>query len=403
MAANPTLLVQQRDEGIKRLRARIPEFEETILNSIRHAVTDRTGEEDIQFWLGMRDVTLACLDCCLLAIEQGGAYQGPVPPVVVIQARRAVRNRVGITTAVTRYLIAFQIVFDCLLEEFGGDGVPVECRFELVRQVATAATSLLVQLLAQVVGIHSAELERSKQTTAQREAAAVVRVIAGERPCDREFDYDVTLEHLGLIGHGADAVRAIQATADQLGYRSKVIHHDDGTVWAWLGTCRAIEVGRVEEIILAFADVVVAMGEPVEGLLGFRETHRLAQRALLVGRITGQRSTRYAHVARSANTLADPIYNRWLNDTFITPLTMHPEGDVLLKTLAAYYQAARNAAKAAKLLKGGRSTVTRHLEKVREIIDRPLSLCHTDLEDAVQLAMLYLAAADRGVPDLPAS
>jgi PucR C-terminal helix-turn-helix domain/GGDEF-like domain len=389
-------LEQMQLDLVERLRLRRPEALEAVVTYMHRLVPHPTRVRDAQLALGWREVASACLDCGLLAIEQGDEWLGPIPPIVVVQERRAVRNGIDLSIGVSRYLAVYRLAWDFVLEELGYSDISDRDRTLVLRQASMATMSLLTQLLGEVTDVHVGELKSGMRTSAQREAGLMRRILAGERINEREMDYDFDVEHVGVIGWGEGAVKALAVVADRLGYQRWIVSNDDGTVWAWLGTSRGCAVADIKKALDSdtYAQVFAAIGEPASKIAGFRDTHGLAQGAYLVAQLSQQRITRYADVAREARALQDPLHAKWLMRTYVTPVVEHRDGATLLKILEKFYEAARNVDKAAKLLDIGRHTVERRLDKVGEIIGRELRTCHTEMEGALRLAQLHESSGE---------
>ena len=111
-----------------------------------------------------------------------------------------------------------------------------------------------------------------------------------------------------------------------------------------------------------------------------------------MAKLSGQRLTLYADVAREARALQDPMHARWLIRNYVTPIMEHREGAALRKTLETFYDAAQNVDKAAKLQKSDWHTVRRHLDKVGDIIGCQLATVHAEMELALSLVRLHEGA-----------
>ena len=382
-------LEQARIELVERLRSRRSALEEMILAYARGAAAEGANE-DTQFLVGQAQLVSACLDLGLMAIEQSEEWSGPIPPIVVVQARRAVRNGVSLAVALHRYLTGYALAWDCVLEEVMSGETPEAYRATLLRQSWAAAASLLARVLAQAADAHIGGLRRGVQTRGQRCAELVGRLLAGAPVDVSELDYDFDQEHLGVIATGLGAEETVAILAERLDRQLLSAPQIDGSVWAWLGGRPGLSVANMERHLPAdrFAEVVVAIGDPGCGRAGFRLTHRLAQAALLVAQRRRQRITRYVDVALEAHALHDPAFASSLVAAYVAPLEGERRGAVLLETLQAFYATGRNESKAAQALEVGRHTVQRRLGRVEQIIGRPLYACHAEIEVALRLAAL---------------
>lgn len=383
-------LERKLQDVVDRLRLRRQDALETVVTYLDSS-TDMARTHDVQLALGWREVASACLDCGLLAIEQGDEWSGPIPPIVVVQERRAARNGIDLPTSMARYITIYRLAWDFVLEEFGCCDISDGDRTLVLRRVSMATMSLLTQLLAEVTRVHVSELKYSMRTSTQNNAGLVRRILAGERVNGDEIRYDFDAEHICVIGWGEGAAKTLAGIADRMGYQRWIVSNDDGTVLAWLGTSRGCMTADIKGALgnATCASVFAAIGAPAEGLVGFRDTHGLAQAAYLVAQLSRERITVYADVAREARALQDPLHTKWLMRTYITPVLEHDNGASLLRTLEKFYEVAHVVDKAAKLLGIGRHTVERHLDKVGEIIGRELQTCHAEMELALRLTQLH--------------
>lgn len=385
------LLEQVRLEVVEHLRSRRREALEAVAASMLGSAPDADVVRDAQLTLGWSEVACACLDCGLMAIEHGEEWSGPIPPIVVIQERRAARDGIDLSVSVARYITAYRLAWDFVLEEISDGNIPDRDRTLMLRRASAATMSLLTELLAEVTQVHFNELKHGMRTSAQNNAGLARRILTGERVNGDEIDYDFDAEHIGVIAWGEGATKALAGVADRLGYQRWIVSNDDGTVWAWLGTNRGCAAADIKEALRSdtCTSVFAAIGDRAAGLTGFRDTYGLAQAAYLVAQLSRERITVYADVAREAHALQDPLHVKWLMGAYITPIVEHHDGASLLRTLEKFYEAAYVVDKAAKLLGIGRHTVERHLDKIGEIIGRDLRTCHAEMELALRLAQLH--------------
>jgi len=382
------LLERERIDLAGRLRLRLPEALDAALAYMLSSVPDSAVQQDVR--LGWPEVIGACLDCGLVAIEHGEQWAGPVPAIVLAQARRAARGGVKLAVVLDRYRAVYQAAWDFVLEEIAAGKTPQPRRAILLREASAATTALLVRVLTEVTQAHAGELERDAHTSAQHREDLVRRVLAGRRVDRGELDYDLDGEHLALIATGPGAERALEALAERAGRRLLAVEQDDGTVCAWLGgRARLLPAALVCHVPNgAHADVAFAVGGPARGSRGFRRTHRLAQAALLVARHWPARITLHEDVQLLAQALHDEDYAMSLIETYIAPLEGERDGATLRRTLAVFYDAAHNKKRAAKELDVDRHTLQRRLSRVGELIGRPLDAHHGEMNAALKLAEL---------------
>lgn len=382
-------LACKRLDVVDRLRMRYPDVLETVDTYLLRSASDKVKVPDVQLECGWREVASACLDCGLLAIEQGDEWSGPIPPIVVVQEHRAARNGIDLPTSIDRYTSAYRLAWDYALEEIGYSDFSEQDRMLVQREVSRASLSLLSRLLSEVAKVHI-ELKDGLRTS-QNDAKLASRILAGEPIERREIDYDFEAEHVGVIAWGEGAATTLDMVARNLGYHRWIVLHHDGTAWAWLSRsndCSSEDIARALGSDM-YPGIFAAIGKPAPLLSGFRDTHHLAQAAHRVAKLSGQRITQYEQVAREARALQDPAHARWLIRTYITRIMEHREAAALRTTLEKFYETGRNAEKAGKRMGVDRHTVNRRIEKVGELIGRDLRTCHADMEVALSLARLY--------------
>ena len=158
--------------------------------------------------------------------------------------------------------------------------------------------------------------------------------------------------------------------------RVLVVPPGEGAVWAWLGARRRLDPAELEG--LAAEDwpprVSLAIGEPGQGLAGWRLTHQQALAALPVALRSGQTVVRYTDVALLASILQDDLLAASLRELYLDPLSDERDGgETLRRTLRAYISSERNLTSAAAALGVSRRTVANRLRSVETKIGRSLN------------------------------
>jgi PucR C-terminal helix-turn-helix domain/GGDEF-like domain len=372
-----------------RLRARRSELEQVTLTRV-YAIADPTQAPDPDYPDGLRAAVADALDYGLEGIDRGAHRPPVVPPSLLIQARLAAQNGIGLDTVLRRYFAGFALFRDFLVEEADGvDG-------EEVRRALRGHASLFDRLVAAIAEEHTRESERKVATSGQRQAELVRRLLDGEAIDASELGYEFDAQHLGAVAIGSGAEEALRDASLALDRRLFMVRRDEGAVWAWLGARRAIEA---EPLMRELSEiwpprVSLWLGEPGRGLAGWRLTHRQAAAALRVGRHGEQKIVRYADVALLAGILQDDLLAISLRQLYLEPLKKERDGgEALRRALQAYFAADRNVSSAAAALGIKRHTVTTRLRAVERRVGRSLSACATDIELALRLE--DLEAPDR--------
>jgi polyhydroxyalkanoate synthesis regulator phasin len=374
-----------RADLVARLRGRSAEIEDAIFNRVR-ALAEPAESEDAEYRAGLRATVAESVDYALISIERGDDWTGRIPAAAAEQARRSARNGVGLDTVLRRYAAGDRLVGEIIMDEAR--------RFpnEALRQVLRTQSTHVDRLMASVATEYMDELELMRRSPAQRVMERVQRLLAGDAPLDAEgLDYEFDAWHLGIVVTGARAGVAARTLAAGLSRQPLVVVRGNDSAWAWLGGRELLEVGEVERYLAAgvLGDVSLAVGEPREGLEGWRLTHHEAQAAQQVMLRRSQPLTQARDVILLAAVLRDESLAKSLRETYLAPLDEHGDsGLVLRKTLRAYSVAGFNAATAAAALGVDRHTVQRRLRKVEEALGRLLHSCHAELEVALSLEEL---------------
>ena len=376
-------LEQGRRELAERLRARRGEIEEALLTRT-YAIADPSEIADPEYAQGLRAAVSAALEYAFEGIERGEERVPPVPTVLLAQARLAARNGVPLDTVLRRYFAGYSLLSYFIVEEVG-DGDLMRGP-ELQRQLASQA-ALFDRLLAAISEEHMRESETLHLSSEQRRTERVERLLAGELVETSGLTYEFGGWHLGLVASGAGAERAIRELAAGTDCRLLLLRREEEMLWAWLGARQRIDPAEPSRSASRpDADSVLAIGEPGEGLAGWRLTHRQAAAALTIARRGGEATVRYADVALLASVLQDDLLAISLRQLYLAPLEEgRDDGALLRRTLLSYFEHERNAASAAAALGVTRQTVNNRLRMIEEKIGRPIGRCASELEIALRL------------------
>lgn len=378
-----------RCELVIRLRERLTEIEDAIFARAR-TLSESVGEEDPEYVAGLRATVSESLDFALAHIEKGEEWMGPIPSTAAMQARRSARAGVRLDTVLRRYAAGDRLLGDFIMDE--ADRFPSQD----LRKILRTHGPQVDRLMAAVATEYMDEVARMRRSPTQRLAERVQRLVAGESPADiGGLEYTFDAWHLGMIVKGAKAEACARSLAAGLDSQVLIVPRGSGIVWVWLGARRPLAAPDVERLLSdgVAGDASLAVGEPRNGLEGWRLTHREAQAAQEVMLRKPQRLTRARDVILLAAVLRDDALTRSLFETYLAPLEGHGDsGAVLRETLRAYFSAGLNAATAAAALTVDRHTVQRRLRKVEEALGRLLPDCHAELMVALSLEELEIDA-----------
>jgi hypothetical protein len=378
---------------VARLRARRGEIEEATMTRV-YAVSERTETQDPEYAHGLRAAVSAALDYGFDALERSEDRAPPIPAVLLAQARLAARSGVSLDTVLRRYLAGYTLLGDFVFQEAKETG---QLRSPALQRLLRAQAALLDRLLAAVSEEYCREEQERLGSAEERRADRVRRLLAGELIDISELAYEFDAWHVGAIASGPDAAEALRELARLLDTRLLLIRREEGSVWAWLGARRGLDAVELQGIASRDwpADISLALGDPAQGLTGWRLTHQQAKAALPIALGSSASVVRYADVALVASMLRDDLLVTSLRERFLAPLEQERDGGAIARaTLRAYFAAERNVSSAAAALGVNRQTISNRLRAIEERLGCSLSASTTEVEAALRLQ-------DIGHPLLP--
>jgi PucR C-terminal helix-turn-helix domain/GGDEF-like domain len=367
-----------------RLRGRLPELEAAIATRV-YAISDPHEVGDPTYLHSLNGALTVALEYTLAVIELGERRTPGVPPALLAEARLAARAGVTLDTVLRRYVAGNALLGDFLVEEAERAEVSSSALRRLLRRQAT----LFDRLLEAVSEEHLREAKSWPSSTAERRRECVKSLLAGERVDHSELGYDLDAHHLALMAKGEGAPEAMRVLAERLDRRLLAVCREEEPIWAcWLGGRRPLETKQALRALgeISLDRVFVTVGEPAEGLSGWRFSHRQAKAALPIAERRGQAILRYADVALLASILRDDLVATSLHQLYLEPLERARDGGrVGRETLHAYFAAERNISSTAAVLGVDRRTVTNRIRAIEDLFGRPLKDFATELETALRL------------------
>ena len=376
---DPGALARARRTLRERLEGRREEIERATLDRV-YGISDPAEIADPDYAQGLRATVSAALDYALEAIERGEEKAPPPPPALLAQARLAARHGVSLDTVLRRYFAGYALIGEFLSREAQAGRAPE------APALLRGRAAVFDRLIAALSEEYEREAQSAPASPEQRRAERVRRLLAGEQLDTSGLSYEFEGHHLALVAAGPGAESALREIAQGLDCRLLMVSPEEGLAWAWLGARRAqnpselgIEAGEGE-------GPSIAIGEPGEGLSGWRLSHRQAAAALAVARRGGESVVRYRDVALLASVLRDELLVTSLRQIYLEPLEAERDGGELLReTLRAYFAADRNVSSAAAALGVDRSTIARRLREIEARIGCSLPTCGLEFEVALRL------------------
>jgi hypothetical protein len=367
-----------------RLRERLPEIQEAVATRV-YSISDPREVADPGYLDGLSGALAAAVEHRLAVLEGGERQAPPVPAALLAQARLDARDGVPLDTVLRRYFAGNALLGDFLVEEAERAKVPGSTLRRLLGEQATLGD----RLIAAVSEEHAREAKSRPRSAAERRRESVKSLLAGELVDTSELGYELDDHHLALMARGEGAEELMRELAGEVDRRLLIVQREEERQWAcWLGGVRPL---GPEEALRALGGVVregvfVTVGEPGEGLPGWRFSHLQAKAALPIAERKGRPVVRYADVALLAAIARDDLAATSLRQLYLAPLErMRDGGKVARETLRAYFEAERNVSSTAAALGVDRRTVRNRLRAAEELLGCPLQGSLADLEIALRL------------------
>ncbi|MEU0600897.1 helix-turn-helix domain-containing protein [Streptomyces sp. NPDC006393] len=252
---------------------------------------------------------------------------------------------------------------------------------------------------------YTAEREAWLRSAAAARAEAIAAILAGrerdQKRATTRLRYELNRHHLGLVAWGVEttsdpravsAVERVVAAAGQAVGADATLTHGLGpqTYAAWLSRTTPFSEAELDPARLPVpAGVRVVVGDPAQGLDGFRRTHIEATHARRVVMLAEPRATpvtRYRDVAVAALGTVDPEQARTFVVRVLGRLAADDENTLRLSTtLACYLDENCSRTRTAERLVIHPNTVTYRVQQAKQILGRGIDSDTLDLRVALAL------------------
>ena len=367
-----------------RLRERLPELQGAVATRV-YSISDPRNVADPSYLQGLNGAMAAAIEYRLAVLEAGERQAPPIPTALLAHARLDARDNVSLDTVLRRYFAGNVLFGDFLVNEAERAEVPNSA----LRQLLAAQATVGDRLIAAVSAEYAREAENRPTTPAERRRETVKRLLAGELVDHSELGYELDGHHLAVMAKGEGADEAMRSLAEAVDRRLLMVQREEEPTRAcWLGGRRQL---TSERALAALGrdlpeGVFITVGEPGEGLGGWRFSHQQAKAALPIAERRGEPVVRYADVALLATIAGDDLIATSLRQLYLAPLERARDGGkVARETLRAYFAAERNVSSTAAALGVDRRTVRNRIGAIEELLGRPIKGAEADLEIALRL------------------
>jgi PucR C-terminal helix-turn-helix domain/GGDEF-like domain len=335
------------------------------------------------------------------------------PPVAAVDyARTLAQQDVPATALIRAYRVGqarfLHLCIEELLRQSPGDHLEGLATLQMVESISDYVDSVVEQVLTTYALARDGWLRDRSAVLALR-----VRELLRGEPVDvtateRAFDYRLDRHHVGLIlwvgpPSRPDALERIRRFVGSLGQSlgltsaPLLVPADESTAWAWLPAESSVaRDGELRSALAAEPLVSVAVGEPAEGIEGFRRSHQQATSARAVALAAGdQRApvTPFVDVAPIAMLCSDLDSARaWVHETLGDLAVDSSRNQGLRETSLVFLQTGGSYTATADQLFLHRNTAQYRVRKAEEVRGRPLREGRLDVELAL-LACQWLQAA----------
>jgi DNA-binding PucR family transcriptional regulator len=275
-----------------------------------------------------------------------------------------------------------------------------------VREALSAAQFGYEDVLgSRVLEEYESERARWARSSEKLRHETVTAILAGQ-PVDAQhaggvLRYPLELAHVAIVlwndasDDGLVAEDRLRATARELASRagcqsSLVMPASALVTWAWLGFRAAPDEQRMAALLEPRADCIsLAVGEPADGIAGFRSSHAEALGARRIAKLSKSRAgtvTRWGNVAIVGLLSADAERARQFVTRELGPVDADNDAMARLRaTLAIYFREGDVIAATAQRLGVHINTISYRLRQCEELLERPVKQRRFELEAALLL------------------
>lgn len=372
---------QSRRELAERLRENSAELEEAIFDQICAAET--SASQSPPQMRGVRSVVRSALRHGLDSVELGQQHSPHPPPAVIDHARKAAWRSVPLQTLYDRYLTGYAVFNHFLLRDTDS--------IEVLQQVQGPLDVAFQQLTRAVAEEHKQAHQQRSRSSDIRRLERVEELLSGKLLEAPDLQYPLGGTHVGIVASGPEVSSTVRQLFHSLGSQILLIRPAPDKVWAWVSVRQDFDSSDLTKFLAIDLppELCISIGEPGDGLTGWRLTHHQAGAALGIALNRGSKMVLYGEVAILVALTRDVLLKDTLSTKYLAPLTQARDGGIVLRdTLRAYFATGRNSRSAAAVLGVARQTVANRLRQAEDRFGQPLSECADAVDAALRMEEL---------------
>lgn len=336
-------------------------------------------------------------------------------PVAAMEyARRLAQRGTPVIDLIRAYYLGQTAILDHVLSQGTLQIRDPELLGAMMKRALTVAFTFIDRVTQQVVSAYQEERDRWLLNRSAVRAARVRELLDGDTvdldALETALGYRLRGTHLAMIVWHAgepeqgNALGSLQHATAALGDGlpttgpALFVPADERCAWVWFPLEKATlpEEEHVQRLLAAEPAVRLVLGDPGEGVEGFRRSHRQAARVHGLSTAAGEpceRALTFRDVGAIALMTADlPAARSWVADTLGTLATHDEQHERLRETLLVFLATGGSYTAAAAKLTMHKNSVQYRVRKAEETLGRAVTDNRLDVELALRLCQRLGAA-----------
>ncbi len=393
-----------------RLVDKLPVITKTVQQSVVAAISELRDEDELQQLL--RDTVETNVETFFAAVRHGISVQNVEPPAAALEYSRRLAQRDVSANALTRaYRLGHRAALRFILDEIREAGLDPTLGLAVYELMESVSFDYIDQISLRVVEEYQDERDRWVESRNSVRASRVRELLASGEDVDVDaaamaIRYPLRRIHLAAVSwrEGSDdgdelssMERFFTRFAKCIGAHESplFISVDRVTAWVWIPVPGEAADDVVDRLRAAADGPLLAVGNPLPGVDGFRHSHRQAQEARSVAIAAGPASSRFTAAGDSGVSVAALLGTdlesaaQWVGDV-LGPLAAATENDERLReTLRAFLGSGSSYKAAAEELHLHTNSVKYRVSRAVERRGRAITDDRLDVEVALLLCHYF--------------